>query len=92
MRLFQLGDQIAKAIMLKLAQQGMRDIGRHVATAGPLADLGGKSLRNGGRQLLSARRFTHAVIIPMVGSLIWLPRYPGWHWPCWPRLVVSNAS
>lgn len=55
--------------MLKLAQQGMRNIGRHVASAGALADLGGKSLRNGGRQLLSAGSFAHTIIIPMVGSL-----------------------
>src|SRR6266581_4746143 len=54
--------------MLKLAQQRMRDIGRHVAAAGAFPDLGGKSLGNGGGQLLSAGRFTHIAIIPTVGS------------------------
>ena len=68
MHLLKLGDQIAKAIMLKLAQQRVRNVGRYVAAAGALADLGGKSLGNGGGQLLSPGRFTHAVILPMVGS------------------------
>lgn len=69
MHLLQLRDQIPKAIMLKLAQEGMRNIGRYVATAGAFADLGGKSPGNGGGQLLSAERLTHTIIIPMVRSL-----------------------
>jgi hypothetical protein len=44
MHLLKLGNQIAKAIMLKLAQQRVRNVGRYVAAAGALADLGGKSL------------------------------------------------
>lgn len=68
MHLLKLGDQIAKAVMLKLAQQCVRNVGRYVAATGPFADLGGKSLGNGGGQLLSPGRFTHAAIIPMVGS------------------------
>jgi len=55
--------------MLKLAQEGMRNVGRHIATTGTFADLGGKPPGNGGGQLLSPGRFTHVAIIPMVGSL-----------------------
>ena len=76
MYLLQLGDQIAKAIMLKLAQERVRNIGRHVAAADAFADLGGKPLGNGGGQLLGAQGFTHMVIIPTVGldsSLVRLP-------------------
>jgi hypothetical protein len=69
MHLLQLRDQVPKAIMLKLAQEGMRNIGRYVAMADAFADLGGKSLGDGGGQLLSTERLTHTTIIPMVGSL-----------------------
>ena len=68
MYLLQLRDQIPEAIMLKLAQEGMRNVGRYVATTGTFADLGGKPPGNGGGQLLSPGRFTHVAIIPMVGS------------------------
>jgi len=68
MHLLKLGDQIAQSIMLKLAQQRVCNVGRYVAAAGALTDLGGKSLGNGGGQLLCPGRFTHPVIIPMVGS------------------------
>jgi hypothetical protein len=54
--------------MLKLAQEGMGHICRHVAAAGAFADLGGKTPGYGGGQLLCAERFTHVVILPMVGS------------------------
>ncbi len=83
MHLLKLGDQIAKAIMLKLAQQRVRNVGRYVAPAGALADLGGKSLGNGGGQLLSPGRLTHAVILPMVGSDSPLAAQRG------PRLLVE---
>jgi hypothetical protein len=69
MHLLQLLHEIPEAIMLKLSQKSMRNISRHVATTCTFADLCGHALRNSGGQLLSAQRFTHYLIIPVVGPL-----------------------
>jgi hypothetical protein len=47
--LLQFCDQVAKAIMLKLAQQGLGNISRHIAPADAFSYLSAKSLWNGGR-------------------------------------------
>ena len=49
MDLLQFCDQVAKAIMLKLAQQGLSNISRHIAPASAFPYLSGKALWNGGR-------------------------------------------
>ncbi len=67
MHLLELRDKISQPIMLDLAQQGVRDIGRYVAATGALTDLCGKPLRDGGGQLLGAVGFAHTIILPLVG-------------------------
>jgi hypothetical protein len=47
MHFLKLSNQVAKTIMLKLAQQSVRDIGGDVATTSPFANLGRKASGDG---------------------------------------------
>lgn len=70
MHLLKFGNQVTKTVVLNLAQQSMGNVGRHVAMAHALPNLGSEPLGDSGRQLLSTWRLTHRVIIPMVGSML----------------------